>query len=178
MYNLFIALVYPIYHVAIFSILIYEPLPTFLYIFSLTLRLITLGVFGVLKWRKINDLDCFIYQSILIGVCTLISIISYTYGDISSYKVTLQSVQLFLSVLITCCITTPKQSIPIHVHLLPVIDIHTNDDCSICSESFSQQDTIKTNCGHLFHLTCLEAWIKGFIQPVCPTCPICRTPMV
>ena len=42
--------------------------------------------------------------------------------------------------------------------------------CSICLESFdfSQQDISATNCGHLFHKSCLESWNRE--NSSCPEC--------
>lgn len=45
-------------------------------------------------------------------------------------------------------------------------------ECSICLTSTNKPKCI-TNCGHLFHISCLKKWLK-----VNHTCPICRNPLV
>lgn len=45
-------------------------------------------------------------------------------------------------------------------------------DCSICFEDFSKNtdsDVVVTKCGHMYHLDCLNEWMKQSI-----TCPECR----
>ena len=57
------------------------------------------------------------------------------------------------------------------------------DCCSIClfdchqeqdeqDEQDEQEQIIKTNCNHVFHLTCLSKWVNQS-----KTCPICRNEM-
>jgi hypothetical protein len=42
-------------------------------------------------------------------------------------------------------------------------------ECSICLESVKKNDKIyKLNCGHIFHIDCLNKWNKN-------TCPYCRS---
>ncbi|KAI3721729.1 hypothetical protein L2E82_32747 [Cichorium intybus] len=45
-------------------------------------------------------------------------------------------------------------------------------DCSICLADYKPADVIRLlpECGHLFHLSCIDTWLK-----VHPTCPVCRT---
>lgn len=46
-----------------------------------------------------------------------------------------------------------------------------NDPCSICYESFNQQDyddCIITHCNHVYHKKCLAEWMKR--RSVCPLC--------
>jgi hypothetical protein len=50
--------------------------------------------------------------------------------------------------------------------------------CSICLFDYNeqqeeQQEVIKINCNHIFHLTCLSKWVNQNKQ----TCPICRNVM-
>ncbi|WOK94420.1 hypothetical protein Cni_G03122 [Canna indica] len=43
-------------------------------------------------------------------------------------------------------------------------------ECSICLEKFLEGDEmIRLSCGHRFHSTCLEPWVK-----TCGDCPYCR----
>lgn len=44
-------------------------------------------------------------------------------------------------------------------------------ECAICLSSMSSEKDIitKTECGHKFHVNCLEEWIKRS-----NTCPLCR----
>jgi len=42
--------------------------------------------------------------------------------------------------------------------------------CSICLNSIKkEEDTIKTNCKHLFHTECISRWLK-----IKTSCPLCR----
>lgn len=44
-------------------------------------------------------------------------------------------------------------------------------ECSICLDGFYDGDElIKLRCGHRFHSTCLEPWVRK-----CADCPYCRT---
>ncbi|GFP88839.1 putative RING-H2 finger protein atl71 [Phtheirospermum japonicum] len=54
---------------------------------------------------------------------------------------------------------------------------HKNDStassaCSICLADYKDTDLIRLlpDCGHLFHLGCIDPWLK-----LHPTCPICRS---
>lgn len=46
------------------------------------------------------------------------------------------------------------------------------DDCVICFESMTPSSSIKLECGHFFHATCLEIWTEQN-----ETCPMCRAPV-
>ena len=50
-----------------------------------------------------------------------------------------------------------------------VLDINDTDLCSICLTTMNGYDTRVTPCRHVFHETCLTAWIKES-----STCPLCR----
>ncbi len=58
---------------------------------------------------------------------------------------------------------------------------YTDDDCcSIClfpyndlEQQEQQEEIIKTNCNHIFHIKCLSSWVKQNKK----TCPICRNAM-
>ncbi|KAK9078691.1 hypothetical protein SSX86_002748 [Deinandra increscens subsp. villosa] len=43
--------------------------------------------------------------------------------------------------------------------------------CSICLEDYKAADEVRLfpECGHLFHVTCIDTWLKAH-----PTCPVCR----
>lgn len=44
-------------------------------------------------------------------------------------------------------------------------------ECSICLDGFCDGDElIRLRCGHRFHSTCLEPWVRK-----CADCPYCRT---
>ncbi|EXC32755.1 Putative RING-H2 finger protein ATL71 [Morus notabilis] len=43
--------------------------------------------------------------------------------------------------------------------------------CSVCLADYSESDVLRLlpNCGHVFHLKCVDSWLR-----LHPTCPICR----
>lgn len=48
--------------------------------------------------------------------------------------------------------------------------MRTFPECSICLERFMEGDElIQLSCGHRFHCTCLEPWVRA-----CGDCPYCR----
>ena len=48
------------------------------------------------------------------------------------------------------------------------------DCCSVCTEDYTDEDqTVTTECNHLFHACCLATWVKTK-----KTCPICRKSVV
>lgn len=44
--------------------------------------------------------------------------------------------------------------------------------CSICLADYKSSDMLRLlpDCGHLFHLKCVDPWLR-----LHPTCPVCRT---
>ncbi|XP_034694481.1 RING-H2 finger protein ATL70 [Vitis riparia] len=44
--------------------------------------------------------------------------------------------------------------------------------CSICLADYKDSDMLRLlpDCGHLFHLKCVDPWLR-----LHPTCPVCRT---
>ena len=50
-------------------------------------------------------------------------------------------------------------------------------DCPVCLRPMKESDSAVTSCGHMFHIKCLQSWLKfceGSSQT--PTCPCCRSP--
>ena len=55
-------------------------------------------------------------------------------------------------------------------------------DCSICIESIeldkfklTKNKLVFLNCGHVYHTTCLQSWVKSQIKQINkPDCPLCR----
>ena len=45
-----------------------------------------------------------------------------------------------------------------------------NDDCPICMEPQTPDNTIAVDCGHTFCVTCLKQTMQGGIQHCCPSC--------
>ena len=43
----------------------------------------------------------------------------------------------------------------------------SSDKCAICLDDLTK-DTTTTECGHIFHASCIEKWKR--IKPTCPTC--------
>ncbi|XP_065857364.1 RING-H2 finger protein ATL70-like [Euphorbia lathyris] len=52
------------------------------------------------------------------------------------------------------------------------IDTSTASCCSICLADYKNSDMLRLlpECGHLFHLKCVDPWLRKH-----PTCPVCRT---
>lgn len=50
-----------------------------------------------------------------------------------------------------------------------------DDTCTICRGALNNQSVVRTikNCGHTFHLTCLDTWFENH-----RTCPLCRGDVV
>ncbi|CDP10580.1 unnamed protein product [Coffea canephora] len=48
----------------------------------------------------------------------------------------------------------------------------TGSCCSICLADYKNTDMLRLlpDCGHLFHLKCVDPWLRQH-----PTCPVCRT---
>ncbi|XP_059428333.1 RING-H2 finger protein ATL70-like [Corylus avellana] len=44
--------------------------------------------------------------------------------------------------------------------------------CSVCLADYKSSDMLRLlpDCGHLFHLKCIDPWLR-----LHPTCPVCRT---
>ena len=57
----------------------------------------------------------------------------------------------------------------------PIQQNNDNDDteCIICCEHMEEADIWKLNCGHFFHIKCLQNWFRKGTR----TCPVCRTPV-
>ncbi|KAA8518444.1 hypothetical protein F0562_015918 [Nyssa sinensis] len=51
-------------------------------------------------------------------------------------------------------------------------DSSTASCCSVCLADYKNSDTLRLlpDCGHLFHLKCVDPWLR-----LHPTCPVCRT---
>jgi hypothetical protein len=43
-------------------------------------------------------------------------------------------------------------------------------ECSICQEPTTFDASFLTNCGHLFHRACIDAWKEKQPDGICPTC--------
>lgn len=54
------------------------------------------------------------------------------------------------------------------------IEDPSNSSCSICLADYKEEDMLRLlpDCGHLYHLLCVDLWLKSH-----NTCPICRTPI-
>ncbi|KAL3536014.1 hypothetical protein ACH5RR_004475 [Cinchona calisaya] len=52
------------------------------------------------------------------------------------------------------------------------LDSTASTCCSICLADYSNSDMqrLPPECGHLFHLKCVDPWLR-----LHPTCPVCRT---
>jgi len=53
---------------------------------------------------------------------------------------------------------------------------HRGSQCSVCLSCMGgQSSTRKLDCGHEFHIKCLDRWKQSCTGPD-PTCPMCRVP--
>lgn len=54
--------------------------------------------------------------------------------------------------------------------------LEKDSDCAICLENITNvglggnMDPVVTNCGHIFHLSCLAIHVKKSCRKTCPTC--------
>ncbi|PON70246.1 43kDa postsynaptic protein [Parasponia andersonii] len=57
------------------------------------------------------------------------------------------------------------------LHMNKGSDGHDRSTCSICLADYNDSDMLRLlpDCGHVFHLTCVDPWLRQH-----PTCPICR----
>lgn len=47
----------------------------------------------------------------------------------------------------------------------------SNDECSICLQSFSEKERITTlSCNHYYHQKCIDLWLA-----ISEACPLCRS---
>lgn len=49
--------------------------------------------------------------------------------------------------------------------------IHEGDSCPVCMTQMSESNSRTLECGHVFHIRCLERWKRRN-----STCPMCRAP--
>ena len=47
-------------------------------------------------------------------------------------------------------------------------DFDIDNSCIICFENFLIKDVAILNCGHYYHLHCINTWLKT--EPLCPIC--------
>jgi hypothetical protein len=48
-------------------------------------------------------------------------------------------------------------------------------ECSICYSEFTPESTVKTTCGHFFHVGCFDGWKQSrLVTNQCINCPMCR----
>ena len=50
------------------------------------------------------------------------------------------------------------------------VGVNVDEKCPICFLVLKSETIVKTNCGHVFHQSCIDKWL-GAKQ----TCPLCRT---
>lgn len=62
----------------------------------------------------------------------------------------------------------PKADMPRHAFDIKNVIILDSTECTICFENMDQKDMVLTNCGHVYHKHCLEAWQRR--NPECPQC--------
>ena len=53
----------------------------------------------------------------------------------------------------------------------------SNEDCPVCLRPMKESDSAVTSCGHMFHIKCLQSWLKFCeASSQTPSCPCCRSP--
>ncbi|KAL5709050.1 RING-type E3 ubiquitin transferase [Ranunculus cassubicifolius] len=66
------------------------------------------------------------------------------------------------------------QSYPSFIYSKAKVDNKENNTscCSICLSDYKNTDILRKlpDCGHLFHLRCVDPWLRQH-----PTCPVCRS---
>jgi hypothetical protein len=50
------------------------------------------------------------------------------------------------------------------------VGVNVNEQCPICFVVLKTETIVKTNCGHVFHQSCIDEWLQSR-----QTCPLCRT---
>ena len=51
----------------------------------------------------------------------------------------------------------------------------THSECPVCLREMEPKECDITSCGHMFHTTCIDSWLKFCeTQDKQPTCPVCR----
>ena len=45
-----------------------------------------------------------------------------------------------------------------------------HDDCAICLEQLSNKKTVRLQCDHVFHATCVARWFETSGETRCPLC--------
>lgn len=57
----------------------------------------------------------------------------------------------------------------------PFILKDENEECKICHETYNNQYVCKLDCGHKYHQSCIENWIRYTYQRDNCYCPLCRS---
>lgn len=65
-----------------------------------------------------------------------------------------------------------SEAIKHHQYLKDSSSSSTDACCSICLADYKSSDMLRLlpDCGHMFHLPCVDPWLR-----LHPTCPVCRT---
>ena len=92
-----------------------------------------------------------------------------TYGDVSTYIILIYVTSLAMMLIYSHAIEWTT-----HLQLIKYLKKKKSENvddifCVICMEkNASTHNFIKLNCGHKFHMDCLQKWM--LINPVCPIC--------
>jgi len=135
---------------------------------------VSIGFWFCSKFIPVNKNNCDIYTDypymcISFQIVTIFMIFTYA----------LATLFFIVIVIILLCFgrgttTNFTSSISSILPPLPTIKVSSdNDICSICWEKPDDTKTwTKLNCGHLFHINCVNKWLKTQL-----TCPMCRSPI-
>jgi hypothetical protein len=80
--------------------------------------------------------------------------------------------------------SVPKLTLEDMEQLCPastVLPENVDEVCSICLNACQENATVRTlECGHTFHMDCIDQWMVGKETPTCPTCraPLLHLPQV
>ena len=179
----------PLFHSAIFSLLIYFFVTDYFYCTATVIRLGLLG-FSVYFADQVSEI--IVFFNLMSLFATAIAFICYQQANMSLVMLYLHVIQTVASTLVAMChprntgiITVPDTNClsifirkPADQIELDVDDVDeetcTPGTCSICLSNLEKQ-IVKTKCTHLFHQECIEKWcLRRYYQrePVC--CPLCR----
>ncbi|OQS05233.1 hypothetical protein THRCLA_02600 [Thraustotheca clavata] len=93
---------------------------------------------------------------------------SSTMGDIMKMLHTPAWVQFITRYIVPYLKSSTPANKLVRDNLVKVVATAEDGDCAVCMQAFMNEDTVRVECGHLFHSNCIETWLK--LRSTCPTC--------